>query len=343
MLRIILENKYVPMYRNLLLKFILLILISGESSAQVIQELNSGGDISLRGLSVVNDNTVWVSGSKGKVGKTLDGGKTWKWMTVKGYEKSDFRDIEAFSKKIAIIMAVAEPAFILKTTNGGESWKKVYENNAKGMFLDAMDFIDNKNGYVIGDPINGRFFIAKTIDGGETWQEYNRMSFPIPDSTEACFASSGTNVRIINKDRFVYVTGGVYSNIVMGKQKIKLPLTQGKETTGANSIAVKDSNTYIIVGGDFSNVAAMPNCAITSDGGKKWTLPQTSPFGYKSCVEYISGNTWICCGLTGIDISNDNGENWKQISNVSYHACRKSKKGKKIYFSGNNSRIGVIN
>jgi photosystem II stability/assembly factor-like uncharacterized protein len=330
------------MYRSVLLNFIFLLLICGENNAQVIQELNFGGDISLRGLSVVNDNTVWVSGSKGQVGKTLDGGKTWKWITVKGYEKCDFRDIEAFSKNVAIIMAVAEPAFILKTTNAGKSWKKVYENSSKGMFLDAMDFSDEKNGYVIGDPVNGRFFIAKSNDGGETWQECNRAYFPLPDSTEACFASSGTNIRIINKDRFVYVTGGVYSNIVIGKQKINLPLLQGKESTGANSIAVKDSNTFIVVGGDFSNVKAMPNCAITSDGGKTWTLPQTPPSGYKSCVEYISGETWICCGLTGIDISADNGNNWKQISNVSYHSCRKAKNGKRIFLTGNNSRIGVL-
>ena len=181
-----------------------------QSFAQPIQELSSGGKISLRGLSVVNDKVVWVSGSKGTVGKSIDGGKTWKWIKVKGYKKCDFRDIEAFDENTAIIMAVASPAYILKTTDGGKKWKKVYENKTKGMFLDAMDFSDEKNGYVIGDPIKGVFYIAKTTNGGDSWIETYSGGGPA-DSSEACFASSGTNIRMLN-DRFVYVSGGNSSN-----------------------------------------------------------------------------------------------------------------------------------
>ncbi len=327
------------MFKRHFLTIIWFLFIS-QAFAQPIQELNAGGKISLRGLSVVSDKIVWVSGSKGTVGKSIDGGKTWKWMKVKGYKKCDFRDIEAFDENTAIIMAVAEPAYILKTTDGGKKWKKVYENKTKGMFLDAMDFSDEKNGYVIGDPVNGKFFLARTNDGGETWGEAYRSVYPTPDSAEACFASSGTNIRIITPNQVGFVTGGLVSNLVIGRLKIKLPLIQGTTSTGANSIAVKDSLTYIVVGGDFTNNAAVPNCAITTDGGETWTIPEKAPTGYKSCVEYLYGNVWVCCGLTGIDVSQDNGKTWNQISKVSYHACRKAKKGNAVYFSGNESRIG---
>ena len=43
---------------------------------------------SFRGLSVVNDDVLWVSGSKGTVGKSIDGGKTWKFIVVKGVKRS---------------------------------------------------------------------------------------------------------------------------------------------------------------------------------------------------------------------------------------------------------------
>src|SRR5215467_12931421 len=99
--------------------------------------LTSGTQTSLRGLSVVNDNVIWVSGSHGTVGKSLNSGKNWNWMTVKGFEGKDFRDIEAFDANTAIIMAVDSPAYILKTVDGGATWKVVYENKTKGMFLDA--------------------------------------------------------------------------------------------------------------------------------------------------------------------------------------------------------------
>jgi len=37
----------------------------------------SGTDASLRGVSAVDDRTAWVSGSKGTVLRTVDGGATW--------------------------------------------------------------------------------------------------------------------------------------------------------------------------------------------------------------------------------------------------------------------------
>ena len=95
---------------------ILLVLIQSflvvVTHAQSIKILHEGTKTSLRGLSVVNDKIIWVSGSNGMVGKSLDGGETWKWSSVKGFEKADFRDIEAFDGATAIIMAIAEPAYI---------------------------------------------------------------------------------------------------------------------------------------------------------------------------------------------------------------------------------------
>jgi photosystem II stability/assembly factor-like uncharacterized protein len=99
-----------------------------------VEILNTGVKTSIRGLSVVNNNVVWVSGNNGMVGKSSNAGKNWKWMTVKGFEKNDFRDIEAFDANTAIIMAIADPSYILKTTDGGDTWKVVYENKTKGMF-----------------------------------------------------------------------------------------------------------------------------------------------------------------------------------------------------------------
>lgn len=345
------------MIRRLSFNIIWMFFVFNSASAQKVNTLHQNGDVSLRGLSVVSDKVIWVSGSKGTVGRTMDSGESWQWMNVDGYEKRDFRDVEAFSKDTAIIMAVAEPACILKTVNGGKTWKIVYENKSKGMFLDAMDFYDEKKGIVIGDPIDGKFFIAVTADGGDTWLEvYNGGGNA--DSTEACFASSGTNIRLL-KDRFVFVSGGVYSNLIYNKRgndvfddlfgdpkkrvnKNKLPIIQGTSSTGANSIAVKDSLNYIVVGGDFTNDTLGPNCAITNDGGKTWNFPVKGPKGYKSCVEYLYGETWICCGLTGVDISNDGGKTWNHISNDSYHSCDIGKNGKGIFFSGNKSRIGVL-
>ena len=92
--------------------------LSVVSTAQTVKLFNSGSKASLRGLSVVTDNIIWVSGSDGTVGRSLDGGNSWNWTIVKGFEKTDFRDIEAFDKNTAIIMGIADPAYILKTIEG---------------------------------------------------------------------------------------------------------------------------------------------------------------------------------------------------------------------------------
>jgi hypothetical protein len=323
--------------------FFLLLLICVGVQAQQIKILNTGTKTSIRGLSVVDNRIIWVSGSNGMVGKSLDSGNTWKWIQVKDFEKTDFRDIEAFDENIAVIMGVGEPAYILRTIDGGDSWKLVYENKTKGMFLDAMEFWNEQSGIVIGDPIDGKFFIARTFNGGDTWQNIPGKNYPAAVSGEACFAASGTNIRKFGNDAACFVTGGLHSRLFIKDKKIDLPILQGKESTGANSVAIKNKKTFIVVGGDFNTPdSTYKNCVITKDGGDTWIYPSIPPHGYRSCVEYIAKKQWISCGLNGVDISNDDGYTWKWISKESFNVCRKAKKGKSIFFAGSKGNIGKL-
>src|SRR5215831_7049225 len=97
------------------LMFVVVHLVKAQGHSPAIEMLTNGTNTSLRGLSVVNDNVIWVSGSNGTVGRSTNGGKDWKWYQVKGFEKTDFRDIEAFDGVTAVIMGVGEPAYILRT------------------------------------------------------------------------------------------------------------------------------------------------------------------------------------------------------------------------------------
>jgi hypothetical protein len=315
-----------------------------------LQILTSGTNTSLRGLCVVNDNVIWVSGSHGTVGKSLNSGKNWNWMTVKGFEGKEFRDIEAFDANTAIIMAVDSPAYILKTTDGGVSWKVVYENRTKGMFLDAMDFSDIANGMVVGDPIDGKVFLAYTEDNGNTWKEVPGEKRPGADSGEAFFAASGSNLRLFRENGYYLVSGGLKSRLIARSASLQLPILQGKESTGAFSLDIYDNGNpdkagkrMIVVGGDFSAPAAMiKNCFYTNNGGKTWNAPRTPPHGYRSCVEYLSPKDIISCGINGVDYSSDGGRNWKWISRDGFNVCRIARNGSAFFLAGENGKIAKL-
>lgn len=334
--------KFLRISGFLLLCFLLLFCCN-ISFAQTIKILTSGEKTSIRGVSVVSDKVIWVSGSNGMVGNSLNGGETWKWIQVKNFESTDFRDIEAFDATTAVIMGIGEPAYILKTIDAGKTWKVVYENKTKDMFLDAMEFWNDESGIVVGDPIDNKFFIARTFDGGNTWRDIPKQNYPVADSGEACFASSGTNIRALTKDEACFVSGGLRSRLFIRDKKIDLPIIQGKNSTGANSVAVKSKKTLIVAGGDFSKPdIAEKNCFITNDGGKTWAAPVIAPHGYRSCVEYLGGNNWITCGPNGVDYSIDNGKKWYLISEEGFHAVRKAKHGRAVFLAGANGKIGKL-
>ena len=316
---------------------------TGSSPAQTLEVQQQEHRASLRGLSVVNDRVIWASGSKGTVGLSVDSGRNWKWMTVKGYEKSDFRDIEAFDETSALIMGITQPACILRTTDAGATWKVVLQDTTPELFLDAMEFWNINSGIVIGDPVNQRFFIARSFDGGRSWRGIPETNRPPARPGEALFAASGTNIRRLNNQEAVFVTGGTTSRLCIRDHSLPLPLVQGKASTGAFSLAVKNAATWIAVGGQYdAPERSDSNCVITTDAGKTWLHPATPPEGYLSCIEFMQKQTWVACGPGGVQITDDDGKHWRWISREGFHVCRKAGKGKRLYLTGAGGRTGRI-
>src|SRR5690554_6307826 len=109
----------------------LLLMFSVFVSAQKVKVLNEEKqDISFRGISVLDNSVSWVSGTQGTVGMSFNGGKTMKWVSPKGYETRDFRDIHSWDYKTAIVMAAGSPGLILKTKDGGHTWYEVFKDEA---------------------------------------------------------------------------------------------------------------------------------------------------------------------------------------------------------------------
>lgn len=323
------------------LAVILFCLVTTHIRSQSIQVVESGRRVSMRGLSVVSDDVIWASGTGGNIARSTNGGASFTWMKVPGYEKMDFRDIEAFDSNTAIIMGITAPAVVLKTKDGGKTWKKVFEDTAKAAFIDAMDFFDNQNGMILGDPVKANsLYHLVTSDGGDTWSmidhSIGNASFFGMNEGEAFFASSGTNLQMISKTEAVIASGGKSSRLYYKNQATTLPIMQGKESTGANSVAV-NGKYAVVVGGDFSkDTISSNNCVLISLGTTpRFSAPVSNPHGYRSCVIYLNNTTLLTCGTSGVDISKDGGKNWELITKDGFHVCRKAKKGTAVFLAGN--------
>src|SRR4030095_7708176 len=199
--------------------------------------------------------------------------------------------------------------------DAGQTWKTVFSDSRPGMFLDAMDFHGNQ-GYVIGDPMNNKMFLAKTMDAGNTWEEIQLPGLSV-QTGEACFASSGTNIKTTADGSFLALTGGTASRLLIPGSGFTTPLIQGKESTGGNSIAIfphhhKEQDLIVIAGGDFATPeSSEKNMFYSNDNGATWIQPDQPPKGYKSCVTFITNKTLVSCGTSGVDVSKDSGKNWK--------------------------------
>lgn len=316
------------------------------AQSYTIKPLNENAKTSLRGLSVVSDQVTWVSGSNGSIGKTIDGGKTWTWVKPKGYEKIDFRDIEAFDDKQAVIVGIASPAYILKTTDGGETWTENYKNIDSAIFLDGVSFWDKNRGLIFGDPINDQLQLLKTTDAGKTWQDISsNLKTPLTKG-EASFAASGTTIKTLPGGKTWIATGGTVSNIYFSPdygqtwQVFKCPILQGENSTGPFSIDFLNEKTGVTVGGNYlKDKENVNNILLTNDGGKTWQKPNTPVLGFRSGVAYLGAKTLVATGTSGTDISTDGGQTWKHISDKSFNAVQKAKKGKIVMLAGDK---GVI-
>ncbi len=311
-----------------------------------LKPLTTGKNTSMRGISVVSDQVAWVSGSNGQVGKTVDGGTTWTWTQPKGYEKLDFRDIEAFDDQNAIIVNAGSPAYILLTADGGKNWKETYKNTDSLIFLDGMGFWNRNEGIIFGDPINKRMQLLKTSDGGLTWTNISENLKKELAVGEAGFAASGTTIRTSNDGKVWIASGGKVSNIYYSSsygKKWKVypcPIIQGESSTGPFSIGFSDAKTGIAVGGNYlKDKESTNNVLLTRNGGKTWIKPVTPVFGYRSAVEHIKGLLWTATGSSGTDYSLDGGLNWVNLSTLNFNAIQKAKTGSLVLLTGNRGNI----
>lgn len=291
--------------------------LSSQAPSLQWQSQNSGTIARLRGVSAVSAQVAWASGANGTLLRTVDGGETWtKLAPPAGAEKLDFRDIDAFSDHVAYALSIGagDTSRIYKTIDAGTTWTLQFANTDPKVFLDAMAFRDADHGFAFSDSVDGQFVILATANGGASWQRIPADRLPPALPGEGAFAASGTNVAVIGPNVWIGTTASRVLRSVDGGRTWAIattPIATGN-ATGIFSIAFRDAQRGVVVGGDYTKESqAGDNAAFTSDGGATWTLSKASVTGFRSVVAWAPGaGGLLAIGPAGADWSADDGRSW---------------------------------
>jgi photosystem II stability/assembly factor-like uncharacterized protein len=317
------------------MRFLILLVFLGAvlQDGWVVQTGGIGSDVdsNLRGVSVVTGGdgllAVWASGSNGVILRSRDAGRSWDRVRVAGGERLDFRGIRAFSGEVAYALSVGpgEQSRIYKTSDGGKSWTKQYQGARPEIFLDGLVCRDAKNCFVIGDPVDGKFFVLSTTDG-EQWRELAQDTMPAAMKEEGAFAASNSALTRCGGNELVFGTGGpaarVFRSPDMGRtwEVSTTPILSGNASSGIFSVACRDS-TIVVVGGDYQKPdGAERSAAYSADHGKSWQLAAQQPSGFRSSVVRMRDGSIVASGTNGTDRSSDGGAHWTRCSSLNLNA-----------------------
>lgn len=244
------------------------------------------------------------AGSPAVILLTLDGGKSWKEVYRNDspdifLDGMDFWDLE---NGLIYGDPINQQMVLLKTTNGGQTWQNISDNNKIKLVEGEASFAasgtnircDSKgNSWIATGGINSRLFYSK--DYGKSWDAYTCSIIQGKSST-------GPFSIAFRKNGFGIAVGG----------------------------------DYLIDSARFKNLV------LTKNEGKSWFEPSISTFGYRSAVEYLSNKHLIATGSGGTDFSKDGGKTWFKLSSLGFHTVRKAKSGKLVLLTGSDGRIAHL-
>ncbi|MFJ9038464.1 WD40/YVTN/BNR-like repeat-containing protein [Streptomyces sp. NPDC102406] len=287
-------------------------------------------DVRFRGLAAVDRNTAWLAGAKGTVLRTTDGGAHWTPVSPPGAQTLEFRDVEAFDARRAVVLAIGEgeASRIFRTDDGGATWTESFRNTDPKAFYDCVTFFDHRHGLAMSDPVDGAYRILSTRDGGRSWRVLPTAGMPPAQSGEAGFAASGQCLVASGpKDVWLATGGGAVSRVLHSADRgltwtaAETPIPAGDAARGVFGLAFRDRTHGIAVGGDYNAGLPSPRAAaVTGDAGRSWTPAAQPPPAYRSGVAWLphSRTAALAVGPTGTDLTTDAGRTWRTVDAGSY-------------------------
>jgi photosystem II stability/assembly factor-like uncharacterized protein len=255
----------------------------------------SGTPYNLQCVDAVSAQVAWVTGRHGTVLRTTDAGAH--WSTVNSPQDTvDIYTIDALDANTAFVGAYVSAtgeASLFKTTNGGSSWTRLF-NQATG-WIGSITMFDPANGFLLCDPINNTWGIFSTSDAGVTW----------PQSPGSPIAEAGDNTNQNTTFWLNNQTGwfGSVNHILFKTTNGGFSWTSVTLATlpRIRAVAFADDGTGLVVGST--------NLEKSTDEGATWT-PGTFPPATNSTALATKGGLFWMTGQGYVFVTTDAGGSW---------------------------------
>jgi photosystem II stability/assembly factor-like uncharacterized protein len=260
----------------------------------------SGGNLS--GIFFINDNTGWVVGYPGYIGKTTNGGS----FTAQPTGVVDrLNDVFFINDNTGwVVGGDFSLEKIFKTTNGGTNWEPQTSGTANKLF--SVYFINENTGWSVGGPSSPK--VIKTTNGGINW-----LTQPTSASTplySVMFADANTGWAVAG-----YLGGETIIKTTNGGT-IWFSQTSG-DTRYLRDCYVINSNNAFAVGQGGKMI-------VTTNGGDNWIVQTTGSSVELWSIDFVNDTIGYAIGsnvvlkttnggLTFINNQNNNSPNHYEL------------------------------
>ncbi len=277
--------------------FLSIFLLNTQFLAQWI-ELNSGVSTKLNSVSSIKGLTTWACGNNGTVIKSSNMGDNWSNGNQFGISANiTLNHIYCINENIVFAAGnEGVVTYLYRTINGGTSWDLIKQQS--GGKYNALHFIDQNTGILLGDPVGGRWSIWKTVNGGVNW-----------DSTGCFLQQNGSEKGFANS---LWASG---NNIWFGTDNFRIYNTDnyGANWLARSTGAEKNSST-LWFDFDFNiGLSGNTNLLRTLNSGNNWNVETIPGSGNVISVtgSAHSSFNWVIRADKKIYLNPHNSNNWE--------------------------------